>query len=119
MVWVWTLGLDFGGFTLRPSKSRGCGNSWIEDWTLGLAFGGFTLCPTKGSNIYILLPIFSPFLWTLNKVWPLTPTPSRLRRPQCEAALNIIIFSAHGRFRASYTHHSSLPGQKGGPVKGK
>ena len=48
MAWVWTLGFDFGGFTLWPSKWRGCGSSWIEDWTLGLVFGGFILCPIKG-----------------------------------------------------------------------
>jgi hypothetical protein len=50
-------------------------------WTLGLAFGGFTLYPAEGSNSYALLAIFSPFLWTLNKVWPFNPTASRLGRP--------------------------------------
>jgi hypothetical protein len=29
---------------------------WI--WTLGLAFGGFTLCVAEGSTYYILLAIF-------------------------------------------------------------
>jgi hypothetical protein len=45
---------------------------------LGLAFGGFTLCMAEGSNYYILLVIFNPFLWIINKVWPLNPTASRL-----------------------------------------
>jgi hypothetical protein len=34
------------------------------------------LCPTEGSAYYILLAIFSSFLWTLNKVWPLNRTAS-------------------------------------------
>ena len=42
-----------------------------EFMTKGLAFGGFSLCSTKGSNYYILLAIFIPFLWTIYKVWPL------------------------------------------------
>jgi hypothetical protein len=46
-----------------------------------LAFGGFTLCPAEGFTYYILLAIFSSFLWTLNKVWPLNRTASRLGRP--------------------------------------
>jgi hypothetical protein len=29
---------------------------WV--WTLGLTFGGFTLCPAKGSTYYILLAIY-------------------------------------------------------------
>ena len=78
---MWTLGLAFGGFTLWPSKSRGHGSSWPKVWTLGLAFEGFTLCPAEGSTYYILLAIFSSFLSTLNKVWPLNPTASRLGRP--------------------------------------
>jgi hypothetical protein len=34
---------------------------WV--WTLDLAFGGFTLCPAKDFNYYILLAIFNPFHW--------------------------------------------------------
>jgi hypothetical protein len=83
----WDAPLAFGGFTLCPTKLRGCGSSWPKVWTLDLAFGGFTLCPTKGTTYCILLVIFSPFLWTLNKVWPLNPTASRLGQPQCEATL--------------------------------
>jgi hypothetical protein len=47
---------------------------WV--WTLGLTFGGFTLYPTEGSNPYMLLIVFNPFLWTLNKVWPFNLTAS-------------------------------------------
>jgi hypothetical protein len=50
-------------------------------WTLGLAFGGFTLSLAEGSNSYIVLVNFNPFLWTLNKVWPFNPTTSQLRQP--------------------------------------
>jgi hypothetical protein len=78
---LWTLGLAFGGFTLWPFKSRGHGSSWPKLWTLGFAFGNFTMCLTKDSNSYVLLTISSPFLWTLNKVWPFNPTASRLGRP--------------------------------------
>jgi hypothetical protein len=47
---------------------------------LDLTFGSFTLCPARGSNYYIVywLSTFNSFLWTLNKVWPLNPTGSRL-----------------------------------------
>ena len=49
MVWVWTLGLAFGNFTLCSAE-------------------GFTLCPVEDSNSCILLAtIFSPVLWILNK----------------------------------------------------
>jgi hypothetical protein len=77
----WTLGLAIGGFTLWPSKSRGCGSSWPKVWTLGLTFGGSTLCSPKGSNSFISLVIFSLFLWALDKGWPFNPTASRLGRP--------------------------------------
>jgi hypothetical protein len=60
--------------------------------TLDLTFGGFTLCPVEGSNSYILKAILSPFLWTLNKVWPFNPTASRLGRPECEVALSHHIY---------------------------
>jgi hypothetical protein len=101
------LGLDMHGNLWTPKLwSRGCQYFFIKNkktdkilaarleglfwegtnmgclfffWTLGLAFGGFTLCPTKGSNSYILLAIFTPFLWTLNKVWPFNPMASRPR----------------------------------------
>jgi hypothetical protein len=62
------LSLDFEGFTLWPSKSQDRGRSWPRVWTLGLAFRGFTLCPAEGLNSYILLAIFSPFLWIVNIV---------------------------------------------------
>jgi hypothetical protein len=52
---------------------------WV--WTLDLAFENFTLYPAKDSTYYILLVNFNPFLWILNKVWPLNPTASRLGRP--------------------------------------
>jgi hypothetical protein len=55
---------------------------WV--WTLGLAFGGFTLCLAKGSTYYILLAIFNSFLWTLNKVCPLRAG-SHYGRPSREA----------------------------------
>jgi hypothetical protein len=42
-------------------------------------------------QFFILLVNFNPFLWTLNKVWPLNPTASRLGRPYCEAALNDMV----------------------------
>jgi hypothetical protein len=41
-----------------------------------LGYGGFTLCLTKGSNSYILLIIYNPVLWTLNKVQPFNLTAS-------------------------------------------
>jgi hypothetical protein len=47
----------------------------------GLAFEGFTLYLAEGSIYYILLAIFSPFLWTLTKIWPLNPTAYRLQWP--------------------------------------
>ena len=56
-------------------------------WTLGLVSGGSTLCPAEGSNYYILLVVFNPLFWTLNKVRPLNPKASRLGRPQWEVAL--------------------------------
>jgi hypothetical protein len=84
---VCTLGLAFGGFTLWPSKLRGSGSSWPKVWTLGLNFGGLTLCLAEGFNYYILLAIFNPFLWTLNKVWPLNPTASWYQQPPCQVAL--------------------------------
>jgi hypothetical protein len=40
-----------------------------KDLDFGSAIGGFTLCLAEGSNSYIFLAIFSPFLWTHNKVW--------------------------------------------------
>jgi hypothetical protein len=46
-----------------------------------LAFGGFIICLAEDSTYSILLAIFSSFLWTLNKVWPLNPTASQLARP--------------------------------------
>jgi hypothetical protein len=76
LLWVWSSGLAFGGFTLWLSELRGRGSSWPKVWTLDLAFGGFTLCLAKDSTYYILLAISSPFLWILNKVWPLNPTAS-------------------------------------------
>jgi hypothetical protein len=78
--WDAPLGLDFG-LGPWPSKSRGRGSSWRKTWTLGLAFRGFTLCPPKDSTYYISWAIFSSFLWTINKVWPLNPMASRLGRP--------------------------------------
>jgi hypothetical protein len=56
---------------------------WV--WTLGLAFGGFTLCPAEGSTYYILLAIFSSILWTLDKIWPLNPTASGIARMRAES----------------------------------
>jgi len=53
-------------------------SSLLRVWTLDLAFGGFTLQLAKGSNSYILLPIYCSFIWTLNKVWSLNPTTSQL-----------------------------------------
>jgi hypothetical protein len=58
--------------------------------TKGLDFGlglwklhKFTLCPAQDSNHIFdwLCIIFSPFLWTLKKVWPFNPTDSRLGPP--------------------------------------
>src|SRR5579875_2441704 len=46
-----------------------------------MAFGGCTPSLAKDFNFYFLLTIFSPFCWTLNKVWLLNPTASRLGRP--------------------------------------
>jgi hypothetical protein len=72
--WHAPLGLDFGLDLWRlhtsvwPSKLRGRGSSWPKIWTLGLTFGGFTLRVAKSFTYYILLAIFSLFLWTLNKV---------------------------------------------------
>jgi hypothetical protein len=75
LLWVRTLDLAFGGFTLWPSKLRGRGSSWPKVMTLGLAFGGFTLCATEGSTYYIVLAIFNPFLWPLNKFGHSIPQP--------------------------------------------
>jgi hypothetical protein len=56
-LWLWPLEASHFG---RPSRE---------------AFEGFTLCPAEGFTYYILLAIFSLFLWTLNRM------ASRLGRP--------------------------------------
>jgi len=38
----------------------------------------------------MLLAIFNPFFGTLNKVWPLNPTASRLGRPLVLVKLNLV-----------------------------
>jgi hypothetical protein len=48
-------------------------------------------CTAKGLDFG--LGLFNPFLWTLDKVWPLNPMASRLGWPLCEAALRV---GAHG-----------------------
>ena len=54
---------------------------WVgREWKPKLWSRGRRFLFIKNEN-YILLPIFSRFLWTLNKVWPLNPTASRLGRP--------------------------------------
>jgi hypothetical protein len=53
LLWVWTLSLAFGGFTLWPSKLRGRGRLWPKVWTLDLALSGSTLNSAKGST-YLL-----------------------------------------------------------------
>ena len=45
---------------------------------LRLAVGDSTLCLAEGSNTYLLLIICNPFLWTLNRDWPLNSTTSQL-----------------------------------------
>jgi hypothetical protein len=59
--WHAPLSLDFAGFTLWLSKSRGRGSSWPKVWTLRLAFEGFTLCLAEGYAYYILLAISAHF----------------------------------------------------------
>jgi hypothetical protein len=74
--------IAFGGFTLWPSKSRGWRSSWPKVWTLSLAFGGLHYArPNAPLTIFYYLCSFSPFLWTLNKVWPFNPMASQLGRP--------------------------------------
>jgi len=38
-----------------------------------LALGRLYTMASQRLHFYILLPILSPFLWTLNKVWPFNP----------------------------------------------
>jgi hypothetical protein len=82
---------------------RGCGSSWPKVWTLGLAFGGFTLTyarPKAPLTILYWLCIFSPFLWTLNKDWPLNPMASlyldghSVKRPLTYVQKDFIHFSS-------------------------
>jgi hypothetical protein len=53
-LWVGTLGLAFGGFTLWLSKLRGHGIHG-KRLDFGLGLGGFTLCLAEGSDHFILL----------------------------------------------------------------
>jgi hypothetical protein len=46
---------------------------WV--WTLDLAFGGFTLCPAEGYTYYILLAIFISFFGLLTKFGHSIPRP--------------------------------------------
>jgi hypothetical protein len=69
---------------------------WV--WTLSLAFGSFTLCPTECSNSQISLAMyFQPVSLDSQQslVTQSHPTASRLQRPQCEATLRIA--SHYGR----------------------
>jgi hypothetical protein len=75
LFWAWNkVGCSFG----------------FELWAWHLE-ASWILCPAEGSNYYTLLAIFSIFIWTLNKVCPLNPAASRLRRPSCEAALRVCL----------------------------
>jgi len=56
--------IQYSLFLMWREKDRGW-TIWL--WTLALAFGGFTLWLDEGSNSYHLLPIKRPFLWTLTK----------------------------------------------------
>ena len=48
---------------------------WVkQEWKSKLWWRCDRLVFVKKMNIYILLPILRPSLWTLNKVWQLTPT---------------------------------------------
>ena len=47
---------------------------FIFKFIFGRTCYGTTVCPANGSNSYILLTIFNPFLWTLLKVWRFNPT---------------------------------------------
>jgi hypothetical protein len=39
------------------------------------------IMPSRRLQSYIVLAIFSPFIWTLNNVWPFNSTASQLGRP--------------------------------------
>jgi hypothetical protein len=71
-LWPWPLKASHFG---RPSQEA-MGVHGQRVWTLVFAFGAFRLCPAEGFNSYILLVIFNPIIWTLNKVWPFYPTAS-------------------------------------------
>ena len=75
-LWAWPLEAHIIAVEVeRPWKFMAKGLDF------GIGLGRLTLYPVEGSTYYILLAIFSSFLWTLNKVWPLNPTASRLGRP--------------------------------------
>jgi hypothetical protein len=63
----WTLGLAFGGFTLWPSKSRGCGSSWPKVWTLGLGFRRLHIVPGQRLPLlYFIGYLFSTHFFGLS-----------------------------------------------------
>jgi hypothetical protein len=91
-----------------PLKNQSLTRSWMLDWRgclvrnkVGCSFGfGIWAWPLEASHyarpktpLTILLDVFSPFLWTLNKVWPFNPTASWLGRPKCESTLNIVLYT--------------------------
>jgi hypothetical protein len=81
--WDAPLGLDIGLSLWRlHTMDVQVERPW-EFMAKGLDFGLglWRLHTMRGSTYYILLIIFSSFLWTLNKVWPLNPMASRLGRP--------------------------------------
>jgi hypothetical protein len=99
VIWEWKPKLWLRGHRFFSLKNQLLTRSWLLDWEgyfkqgikWDASFGfGLWAWPLEASNyaqlkaplpIFCWLYIFSPFLWTLNKVWPLNPTASRLGRP--------------------------------------
>ena len=77
-LWAWPLEASHFG---RPSREAvGVHGQRFGLWVWLLEASHYTWLKAPLPTFYWLC-ISSPFLWTLNKVWPLNPTTSRLGRP--------------------------------------
>jgi hypothetical protein len=77
-LWAWPLGASHFD---RPSREAAVG---VHGQRFGLCawpLEASHYAQLKAPVTIFLLAIFNSFLWTLNKVWPLNRTASRLGRP--------------------------------------
>jgi hypothetical protein len=84
LLWVWTLEASHYGCPSGEAVRVHGQRFGLWAWPLEASHYARPKAPL---TIFYWLCNFSSFLWTLNKVWPLNPTASRLGRPQCEAVL--------------------------------